>query len=125
MALSFSNDDRASDNKCGANPVSPGQAFTQEERSQNHCDHDAEFVDGGHFGSFAELQCSEIAEPGCAGSEAGKYQKQPGSSGGFGQAIEASAERDAPCEDQNHDRADGRGQIGVNAFDAPPWRAPR
>src|SRR6185503_242034 len=76
-ALNRREDDRAGHDKASANPMSPGQVFAQEERGQDHGDHDAEFVHRRDFGCVAKLQGAEIAEPRCAGCQAGQYQEQP------------------------------------------------
>src|SRR5579875_1413572 len=54
------------------------EGFAEQRPGEQDDEDNAEFIDGGDFGSLAEREGAEVADPGEAGSEAGGGEKEPG-----------------------------------------------
>ena len=95
-----------------------GDLLMQEKKSQDDGEHDAELVYGHHLGGFPHLQRLVIADPGGAGSKAGKNQENPAFPADIGKtALGIGHEYDDPCHNHDHDGPDRGSQVGIDAFD--------
>ena len=66
-----------------------GELLMKQYGCQEDGDHDAEFIDGDDLRYISDLQRLIIAQPGCAGCQTGKDQKQPASPGDLIDAMMA------------------------------------
>src|SRR5271155_3929560 len=119
IALGEGDDDGANGNKGSANDLAGGKLLTEKEPCAEDDEDHAELVDRGDAGCGADLQGSEVAEPGQAGADAGEDEEDPAPAGDFSQAMVLfETESDSPGEEEDHRGADRGGKVGVDAGDA-------
>ena len=76
--LAEGDDDGSGGDEQAADEGWRGELFSEEEPGEEDDEGDAELVDGGDAGGGAELEGAEVAEPGEAGGEARKREKEQG-----------------------------------------------
>jgi hypothetical protein len=93
--------------------------FTEKGGGEHEHEYNAEFVDGGDRGGFAELEGAEVAEPGESGGEAGEREEEEcATREGEGGGVGGCQWDDDPREEDDDGGADGGGEIRVDTGDA-------
>ena len=106
--------ERADGDEHDGRALEPGDALAQEEERQRDRQDGARFIDGNDLVHVAELQRAEIAQPRRAGREAREDQKDPRLRAQAGDGRRGADDgHHQPRKQQDHDRPDGRGRVGI------------
>ena len=115
----FDHQEGADGDQHHADAFREADAFLQKDGRQNDGQHCAGFVNGDDLVYVPQLKRLEIAQPACAGGEAGQHQKQQRPpADGRDRPLRADDEHHQPGENQHHRRADGGSHGRVRFSDA-------